>query len=301
MNIDIRYTVPRVDPPAVRRSRARWIIGGLSVGLLGLSAVASLVLAQAVDPPKLPAAGSVDARPAGRHPAIEVGEVLTFDIKWGVVKAGQATMSVTELRETSQGHASYRAVSTATSNSVFDKIYPVRDRFISYMDAETLQSWFFEKHLREGKFRSDQVVQMDHQSGVALYHDGKEVEFTPGAFDVISAFYFVRTMPLEVGKEYFLDAHSDKKNYPIRVKVIERERVEVDAGTFDCLVVEPTLKSGAFFKNDGNLRIWLTDDERRVPVLMKSKIPVGSIAAELVSIERGVVGQSRLADSNGSE
>lgn len=219
------------------------------------------------------------------HASLRIGETLNFQIKWGVVPAGTATMSITEAKEVS-GRPCLHVVATAVSNPVFDKVYPVRDQFESFMDSADLRSWAFKKHLREGKFRRDQVVRSDHAAGKAYYHDGKSYDLTPGAYDVLSAFYYVRTLPLVDGDEYFLDSHSDKKNYPIRVTVHRRERVSVPAGTFDCVVVEPTLRSGDFFKNEGSLTIWLTDDERRMPVQMKSKIPVGSISVELESFER---------------
>ncbi|MEZ4649162.1 MAG: DUF3108 domain-containing protein [Candidatus Eisenbacteria bacterium] len=142
------------------------------------------------------------------------------------------------------------------------------------------------KHLREGKFRRDQVVRSDHAAGKAYYHDGKSYDLTPGAYDVLSAFYYVRTLPLVDGDGISWTAIPTRRTTPIRVTVHRRERVSVPAGTFDCVVVEPTLRSGDFFKNEGSLTIWLTDDERRMPVQMKSKIPVGSISVELEDFER---------------
>lgn len=241
------------------------------------------------------AASSADSTsPAGtdvgaeeNHPALAVGEKLTFTVRYGLVRAGTATMEIASLRRF-RGRPVFHIVSTASSNSVFDKVYPVRDRIVSLLDQETLQSLYFEKHLREGSYRADQSIRFDHARGMAVYHDGEEVAMEPGSFDVLGAFYKVRTMELEPGKDFFLDSHADRKNYPTRVRVQGREDVETPAGKFSCLVLEPTLKSGAFFKNEGKVSIWVTDDERRMPVLMKSKIPVGSITVELVEFERPV-------------
>ena len=76
---------------------------------------------------------------------------------------------------------------------------------------------------------------------------------------------------------------TDKKNYPLIIKVHARERVKVDAGEFDCLVVEPILRGPGIFTQKGRLMVWLTDDERRMPVLMKSKVAIGHVAAVLKS------------------
>ncbi len=221
----------------------------------------------------------------GRHSAIAVGERLVFTVRYGMIKAGTAVMEVVD-RKKVDGRPAYHVVSTASSNSVFDGIYRVRDRVVSLMDEDHLYSLYFEKHLREGRYRADQQVRFDHIRAVAIYQDGREAAITPGAFDVLAAFYRVRTMPLQPGQRFFLESHDNRKSYPLRVTVQRREKVETPAGTFDCLVVEPTLRSGAFFKNDGKLTIWLTDDDRRMPVLMRSKLPIGAISVELIEYQR---------------
>jgi hypothetical protein len=221
----------------------------------------------------------------GRHSAITVGERLVFSIRYGMIKAGTAVMEVVD-RKKVDGRPAYHIVSTANSNSVFDGIYRVRDRVISLMDEDRLFSLYFEKHLREGRYRVDQQVRFDHVRAVATYQDGREASISPGAFDVLAAFYRVRTMPLQPGQRFFLESHDNRRNFPLRVTVLRRERVETPAGTFDCLVVEPTLRSGAFFKNEGKLTIWLTDDDRRMPVLMRSKLPIGAISVELTEYRR---------------
>ena len=99
--------------------------------------------------------------------------------------------------------------------------------------------------------------------------------------DVLSAFYYVRTLDLEVGRDVFLAAHSSKKTYEMRVIVHRRETVKTDLGTFDCFVVQPIMLGEGLFKQEGDLVIYITADERRIPVLMKTKLPVGSITASL--------------------
>ncbi|MEA3296372.1 MAG: DUF3108 domain-containing protein, partial [candidate division Zixibacteria bacterium] len=71
------------------------------------------------------------------------------------------------------------------------------------------------------------------------------------------------------------------KKYPLEVKVLKKETISVDAGTFSCIVVEPLMRSVGVFKHQGRLKVWLTDDRLKMPVVMKSKILVGSISAEL--------------------
>jgi hypothetical protein len=91
-------------------------------------------------------------------------------------------------------------------------------------------------------------------------------------------------MDLQVGRSVYIENHADKKNYPLEIRVLRRETVTVDAGRYDCLVVEPLMRTSGLFRQKGRLTVWLTDDERRIPVLMKSKVIIGSISAELIDV-----------------
>ncbi len=218
------------------------------------------------------------------HPVPDIipfaeGEYLLFAIQYGLIYAGDATLEVRSNAEIN-GRPAYHLVSVARTNGTFDVVYKVRDKHESYMDMEHLYSVRFEKHLREGKFRRDKVVDFDQVNHVAIYPD-KEVGIPPNTHDFISAFYYIRTVPLEPGQAIWMPNHSDGNNYPIFIKVLRREQIEVQAGKFDCLVIEPVLETSSIFENTGKLTIWITDDNFRMPVLMRSKVAVGSFEAVL--------------------
>jgi hypothetical protein len=213
------------------------------------------------------------------------GERFVFKVRWGPIVAGTAIMSIPEIIDY-KGRKCYRIISTAESNKFFSTFFKVQDQVESYMDKEGLYSLHFEKHLREGKFKADRYVEFDQVNHIAVEGDDT-IQVPPFVQDVLSAFYYVRTQPLEVGESLFVDNHADKKNYPLEVKVLRKERIEVEAGTFDCLVVEPILQASAIFEQKGSLTVWLTDDHIKMPVLMKSKVVIGSIATELTEYYLG--------------
>jgi len=217
--------------------------------------------------------------------AFGAGEKLTFDIKYGFITAGGATIEVARLVEY-ENRPCYQIVTRAYSNSFFSSFFKVEDRVESIMDATGLYSWRFEKNLREGNYSSDRMYTFDQRNHLVVYK-GDTVATEPYMQDALSAMFFVRTQPLEPGKSIYVDNFVDGRKSRLEVKVIERETITVDAGTFQCIVVEPVTKSAGVFKHDGRLKVWLTDDRLRLPVLMKSKVFVGSIAAELVDYELG--------------
>ncbi len=243
---------------------------------------AALILAALVLGGGMPAAGF--AQPTAPIP-FGPGERLQFAVKYGFVHAGNAVLAV----ETEPGAAepALRLLSTAESSRFFETFFPVHDRVISVWSPVSRLPLRFEKHIREGKYAKDETVRFDHEAGTAVDQKGNLDRILPGAQDVLSAFYFVRTLPLRVGETVEVPNYADGKNYPLQVSVLRRETVEVPAGKFRCLVVEPLLRTAGLFKQEGSLTIWLTDDARRMPVLMKSKVTVGSIAAELESFRVG--------------
>jgi len=214
----------------------------------------------------------------------QVGEKLVFSVRYGPVRAGEATMSIQGIELVGQDSC-FHIVTTAASNDFFSTFFHVRDRYETYMDTRWLLSRRYEKHLNEGDYHNSAIVEMDQRRQLAIYNNGKVFEMMPGSHDVLSAFYIARTRHLAVGSSFDLESHVDRKNYPISIKVHRRERVKVPVGEFDCLVVEPVMRSSGLFKQKGRILIWLTDDHRRIPVQVKSELPIGAISIVLVDVQ----------------
>lgn len=220
----------------------------------------------------------------------KIGEYFQFSIDWNGLNGGNSLMQVQNIVRV-DGHRSYRIVTKAESNSFVSKFYKVRDRAESFVDAESLYSVRFVKHLREGGYKKDVDVRFDQAAKKARYDDGKTYDVPERVHDVLSAFYYVRTVPLADGATLSIPTHDNEKTYEMVVKVHRRERVEVPAGKFDCVVVEPILKSEGVFKSKGSILVYLSDDARRVPVLVKSKIPIGSISVSLTDMRLAFPGR----------
>ncbi len=241
------------------------------------------------------AAGAfLPARAAGwsaeKFPA---GETLEFEIGWAFITAGTARMTA----DFGPGGAP-RIRAYAENNGVFESIYRVADTIASVLDGKSGLPTRFDKINNEGSWHSRSHIRFDQAGGTAHLSDsvfdgdgvpkpGRSVDtliaLDGPSWDILSAFYLFRTLPLENGGVHLFHAVSGKKKYAMKVLVHRRERVKVPAGVFDCVVVEPILADDGLFKAKGTLTIWLTDDEDRVPVLVKSKIALGSIKIELTS------------------
>lgn len=141
--------------------------------------------------------------------------------------------------------------------------------------------------VREGKHKRDKEVVFDREGGKALYinhlkPEKKEFDVPEKIFDPLSAFYRVRNMELKVGSSVYVPVFDSKKVWNVEVKVLGRERVKVPAGTFDTIKIKPVMESEGIFARKGEIYIWVTDDDKKVPVKLNSEVAVGSINAVLV-------------------
>jgi hypothetical protein len=232
--------------------------------------------------------------------AFRVGEKLTFKIRYGFIKAGEAIMEVKDIVHLADRAPTYHILTTARSARFFDAFYKVRDSVETFIDTKGFFSWKYIKRLREGGYLFDLYVDYDQPNGIAnvetiRYNNDEpltvrnreefQLEIPEYILDVLCAFYYVRTQDLEVGMPIYMTNHDNKKIYDLKVIIQRKERIKVDAGTFDCIKVKPVLWGEAIFKQKGELWVWLTDDENKIPVQMKSKVAVGSITTELIRIE----------------
>ncbi len=223
--------------------------------------------------------------------AFQVGEKLTFDVKYGFVKAGIAEMSIPRMKKIS-GRDVYYITFKVNSVSTFDPIYKVRDRYVTYMDKEGLFPWRFEQHIREGGFKRDFSAFFDHRRGKAKTSEGS-YDIPENVNDIVSAFYLARTFDysgMKPGDKFHLQNFYKDKVYPLDVVYRGKETITVTAGTFECIMVEPLIVEGGLFKTEGNIIIWLSNDDLRIPVKVKTKIIIGSIDAELIKYE-GLAGE----------
>ena len=222
-----------------------------------------------------------------KNSAWGVGENLVFSVDYGFYRAGTSAMTVTGTEMVNGGRC-YHIRTTAESNDFISKIYKVRDRVESYIDMRGIFSRRFEKRLREGGYSSDEFVDLHQDRLIALSTKKKRAfsEIPLYVQDILSTLYYIRTFDLKVGRNETIETYADGKIYPLKVIVHRKEKVEVPAGTFRCIVVEPVMRSEGIFRQKGRLTVWLTDDEYKLPVKMTSKVAIGNIAAKLETFKK---------------
>jgi len=219
--------------------------------------------------------------------ALNIPEKLTYDLSWTGITAGTATQEVID------DGSSLRVVSTARSAAWISVFFPVEDRIESILEKAVPPLLGLPLHyrmkVREGSHRRDKELTFDHKILKAYYIDHrngekKTVDILQNTYDAYSSFYYLRTLKLEVGKSVFVNMLDNKKLWNVEVQVVKKEKLNTILGEVNTIQVRPIMKSEGIFERKGAIDIWLTDDDRRIPVRMKTKIKIGSITATLVKV-----------------
>jgi len=267
-----RAAGPLLLRPAARRvASAARAAARAAAAVLALSAAASRVLdAQG---------GSPTADTAVAVPWV-VGERLSYDVKFGFIKAGSGEMLMTGT-EIVRGRRAWHGRFSVHGGYLALRVDDVLE---TWMDVTTLSSLRFTQDFSE--IGRERQKTFEIYPGKKSYLQIGKTEKTSVAqpLDDGSFLYFIRTVPLTLGQTYEFNRYFIPDRNPVKIRVLRREQVRVPAGTFDCIVIQPIIKAKGIFSENGQAEIWLTDDARRIMVQMKSKLAFGSLNLYLRSI-----------------
>jgi hypothetical protein len=223
--------------------------------------------------------------------ALRPGEILTYDISWSrIVTAGTATMEIKEGRLDEKRVLRFLAITH--SAGLVDKFYPVNDKLESVFDPGRMQSLTFSLSESHGKKKRRRELVFDHvhKTVISTINDNppETIQIPDQVQDALSSLYYLRTRDdLVVGKTITIQVHDSGKNWSVEVQILGREQVTTPAGKFAAIKVRTFPKYDGVFMNKGEIFIWLTDDRRKIPVLMKSTISIGSIVSTLTKMKPG--------------
>lgn len=221
--------------------------------------------------------------------AFSAGERLTYKISWSkILKAGTAVMEVREDRS-AEGKDLLLLVSAARSAGLVSAFYKVSDTIVSVVERDQLRTVSYHADQKHGKRRKQVEMKFDHGASVVrVKRDGLSRTFEApfNVMDALSSLYYIRTRDdLSPEKPLVIDVFDGEKSWDVEIRLLGRERLRTDLGEFDTIRVATYPKYEGVFMHKGEIHIWLTDDERRIPLMMKSTISIGSIVATLTDMK----------------
>ena len=224
--------------------------------------------------------------------AFKAGETLTYDVSWSkILTAGTAIMQVKE-ETLPDGRPGFTFLLTGRTTGRLDKIFPVNDTVQSVFDPQIMESLSYSLRQSHGKRTMRRKVVFDHarKKAVSTQNDDapKTLDIPEQVQDGLSSLYYLRTIEdFTIGKVITVNVFDSNKNWSIEVHTLGRETVKTPAGEYATIKVKTHPLYEGVSLNKGEVTIWLTDDFRKVPVLMKSAITVGSFVFTLTDMKPG--------------
>jgi hypothetical protein len=220
--------------------------------------------------------------PQAIYQTFAAGETLDYNLAWLRITGGTARMTISAPTDNT-----YRITSVAKSGAAFSRIVKVRDEIETTVARANFSTLRFIKRLDEKGEKQEETTTVEDGVATRRRKKVKSVRVPTPVYDPISVIYYLRTLDLSPGAKHELELVADAKLYRVHVHVRRRERLQTPAGTFETVMVEPTMEIGGVNREE-RLFIWYTDDERRIPVRIRTEVKVGAITATLTAITSGV-------------
>ena len=214
------------------------------------------------------------------------GEVITFKIFYNVVglfvDAGNASFTVENTKLNDK--PVYHVTGLGSSNPSYDWIFKVRDRYETYIDTATLKPYKFIRHVEEGRYRQDEVVNFYHAEKKAVTNNGT-FPIAECMQDVLSSIYYARNIDFskyKIGEKIPLSMFLDGASHNIYIRYLGKEVIKTRYGKFRAIKFKPMLISGTIFTGGELMSVWVSDDGNRIPLRIESPITVGSVKVDMM-------------------
>lgn len=220
--------------------------------------------------------------------AFAPGEKLTYRLSYGPLDAGEAVLTVDKTSKKVRGRELWKVRGVGKTISAFEWFYKVNDIYESYMDKEAMFPWMFVRRVNEGGYIINQDYTFYQHKKVVDNGKGKKFGVPHMVQDMISAFYYARTLDYDqakVGDVFGVNIFLDDELYPAKIKYKGKELVKTKNGKIKCHKFAPVVQEGRIFKSEDDLTVWITDDGNKIPIVAKAKIQVGSLKMHLVKFE----------------
>jgi len=215
------------------------------------------------------------------------GEKLVYRVHYGWLTAGEAVFEVYPKLYVVNGLIAYVFRGSGKTASAFEWFYKVRDYMDTYVDTAQMRSLLYYRYVNEGDFHFVDTVYFDYERMEVRGRKGT-FPMVDGVMDMLGAFYYARRLDIRSmpdGTLVPIPVFLDDKIYNLGMKILGREKIKTDLGTFRCIKITPLVVADRVFRGQAEMIMWVTDDENLIPVKITSPVIVGSVSATLVRYE----------------
>jgi hypothetical protein len=221
-----------------------------------------------------------------KNTSFKSGEQLTFDgfytVAGAYISAGNAT--ITCISEKLNGKEVFHIEGIGNSNTRYDFIYKVRDKYESWIDTSTFLPIKFKRKVSEGKRTIDETIAFNHKNKNAT-STKKKYTILPCTQDALSAIYYARNLnfnSFSLGEKINFNMAIDDNNHHSYIKYIGKEKMKTSYGIFNAIKLKILSIKGTVFQGGEQISIWISDDANYIPIRIESAISIGTIRIDMV-------------------
>jgi len=234
-----------------------------------------------------------DSVPRRKNQAFTHGEELTFRVKYLIFNAAEAKMIIHDNIHYLQNRPTFKIDVFGRTLSIF-RLFYVKDNWGTYLDTAAIIPYRSYRHIEEGNYRKHEVIDFNHEKNQALLklydRDNENIVETQNfripanIQDIVSGYYLLRTMDFDLlkkGEAVTIRGFFDKKIYNLKLIYEGKQELKTRIGTYKTRVFSPIMPSNKLFSGERPIKVWITDDENRIPVRIKADLVVGALDMEI--------------------
>ncbi len=208
-----------------------------------------------------------------------IGERLAYEAKYSFLTLGEMILEVRDTLTYQDTHC-YLISSVLNSASAFRFLFSIDDTIEVYTSVDELLPFLYQERINESGYQRESNWNFDHAAHTVVYDDSLELSIAPNTRDMLSFWYYLRRVPLNVGDTLVFDLHNAQKNYQILCSVLGWEKTKTKAGEYNTILVEIQTEGEGVFGAKGGMEIWYSEAQR-LPVQIKASMKFGSVLFKL--------------------
>lgn len=228
------------------------------------------------------------------------GEKIRYKVHYGFVNAGEAIMTIDDNYIDVNGATCYQILVEGNSIGMFDFFLPIRDQWGTFIDTAQIVPHKFFMKIAEGKYRKHEIIEFDqgdNKANVKKYHTKEhfwkpiETHDVPGEIqDIVSGYYYLRTLNFKKMKEgdvISMNVFFEDEVFDFNIRYVGIDKVKTKLGTYEAIVLSPIMPENSLFDGENSIRVWLTNDSKKIPLKVKANMFVGAVEVDIQEYEPG--------------
>lgn len=217
------------------------------------------------------------------------GERVEYRVHYGFINAAEAKVEVGKSVSTINNRPCFRVNVSGRTVGAFDLISRVRDTWRSYIDTSAILPHMFERQIQENKYRKEERVMFNHnrdQAVSSIKDETKTFNVPNNIHDIISGYFYLRTINFEKvseGEVIEVPTFFDGEVYKLRVRYVGKDVIKTKFGKTKVLRINPLIPDNKFFKGEGAMKLWVSDDSNKIPLKVEVELKIGSLEMDLKS------------------